>query len=184
MAHIDLKNDAPGILGPMAYKPVTAMALNNLAETILKGPSTLTQGEREVIAGVVSYLNECNFCHRSHAAAAEACLDKATGYVKAIAQDIEGSDQSPKMKALLNIAKKVQKDGRTVKTEDIARAKTVGATDEEIHDTVLVAAAFCMFNRYVDGLGTFAPEEGAQYYAMTGERLSTLGYMSPKPVTA
>jgi uncharacterized peroxidase-related enzyme len=181
MAHIDLKNGAPGILGLMAYKPVAAQALNHLAETILRGPSSLTQGERELIAGAVSYFNECNFCHRSHAAAAEFCLDKELGYTKKVAQDIEGSDVSPKMKALLKIAKKVQKDGRTVNTEDVNLAKTQGATDEEIHDAVLVAAAFCMFNRYVDGMGTFAPPEGAEYYSQTGKRLGELGYQSSKP---
>jgi uncharacterized peroxidase-related enzyme len=181
MAHINLNNDAPGILGLMAYKPSTALALNQLAETILRGPSSLSQGDREVIAGVVSYLNECNFCHRSHAAAAEFCLDKEAGYVKKVAQNIEGSDASPKLKALLQIAKKVQKDGRLVTGEDIARAKEVNATEEEIHDTVIVAAAFCMFNRYVDGLGTFAPDEGAPYYQATGKRLGMEGYTAPKP---
>ena len=182
MAHINLKNDAPGILGLMAYKPTTALALNNLAETILRGPSSLTQGERELIAGAVSYFNECNFCHRSHAAAAEACLDKEVGYTRKVAQDIEGSDVTPKMKALLQIAKKVHKDGRSVNKEDVARATNDGATEEEIHDTVIVAAAFCMFNRYVDGMGTFAPAEGDPYYEATGKRLANLGYMAPKPV--
>jgi uncharacterized peroxidase-related enzyme len=182
MAHINFNNELPGILGPMIYKGATGLALNNLAETILRGPSTLSQGEREVIAGVVSYFNECHFCHRSHAAAAEFCLDKPAGYVKKVASDIEGSDVSPKMKALLQIAKKVQKDGRTVVTTDIKRAKDNGATEEEIHDTVLVAAAFCMFNRYVDGLGTFAPAEGDAYYIASGKRLGTDGYMSPKPM--
>lgn len=181
MAHINLNSSAPGILGLMAFKPSTAQALNNLAETVLRGPSPLTQGERELIAGVVSYFNECDFCHRSHAAAAEACLQVESGFVKKVAQDIEGADVSPKMKALLLIAKKVHKDGRLVNADDIFRAKSSGASEEEIHDTVIVAAAFCMFNRYVDGLGTFAPEEGNPYYAATGVRLSTLGYLSEKP---
>lgn len=183
MAHINLKNEAPGIIGLMAYKPSTAFALNQLAETILRGPSSLTQGERELIAGAVSYFNECNFCHRSHAAAAEFCLDKEQGYTAKVAQDIEESDVSPKMKALLQIAKKVHKDGRTVSKSDVERALNCGATDEEVHDTVIVAAAFCMFNRYVDGMGTFAPEEGAPYYKATGERLGKLGYMSAKPTS-
>lgn len=181
MAHIDLKNEAPGILGLMAYKPNTALALNNLAETILRGPSSLSQGERELIAGAVSYFNECNFCHLSHAAAAEFCLQKDSGYVRKVAMDIEGSDIAPKMKTLLQIAKKVHKDGRQVLAEDVAKAKSLGATDEEVHDTVLVAAAFCMFNRYVDGMGTYAPPAGAEYYTMTGKRLGELGYMSAKP---
>ena len=183
MSHINLNNDAPGILGLMAYKPSTANALNNLAETILRGPSTLTQGERELIAGAVSYFNECNFCHRSHAAAAEYCLKKDVGYTQKVAEDIEGSDVTPKMKALLQIAKKVQKDGRTVTTADVKKAIENGATEEEVHDTVIVAAAFCMFNRYVDGMGTFAPEATSPYYAQTGKRLGELGYMSSKPMS-
>lgn len=182
MAHIDLKNEAPGVLGLMAYKPTTALALNQLAETILRGPSSLTQGERELIAGSVSYFNECNFCHRSHAAAAEYCLDRPAGYTESVARNIEGSDVSPKMKALLQIAKKVHKSGKDVSADDINRAKTTGATDEEIHDTVIIAAAFCMFNRYVDGLATFTPEAGAPYYAATGKRLGEFGYLSPKPL--
>jgi uncharacterized peroxidase-related enzyme len=181
MAHIDLKNDYPGILGPMAFKPETGLALNQLAEAALRGNSTLTQGERELIAGCVSFWNNCNFCHRSHAAAAEFCLKSEPGFTKSVAQNVDGAPITEKMKALLKIAHKVQQDGKKVQTADIDLAKSKGATDMEIHDTVLVAAAFCMFNRYVDGLGTFAPEEGAPYYFATGERLGTVGYLAPKP---
>lgn len=181
MAHINLNNQAPGILGLMAYKPTTATALNQLAETILRGPSPLSQGERELIAGVVSFLNECQFCHRSHAAVADYCLDKPKGYCKSVAQNIEGSDVSEKMKSLLKIASIVQKSGRNVSKSDIDFALSNGAVEEEIHDTIMIAAAFCMFNRYVDGLGTFAPEENNIHYEKTAERLSKLGYMATKP---
>lgn len=181
MAHIDLRNEAPGILGLMAYKPITALALNQLAETILRGPSSLNQGERELIAGVVSYYNDCSFCHLSHAAVAEFCLDREYGYTAKVASDIEGSDVSSKMKGLLHIAKKVHEGGRAVSTEDIARAKSSGASDEEIHDTVLVAAAFCMFTRYVDGLGTFTPRPDDPYYVKAAIRLGEKGYLAPKP---
>lgn len=182
MAHIELNNKAPGILGLMFYKESTAMALNNLAETILRGPSPLTQGERELIAGVVSYLNNCNFCHRSHAAVADYCLKEPNGFCKEVAMDIEGSTKiSDKMKALLLIAKAVQKLGTEVTPKHIENAKKVGCIDEEIHDTVLIASAFCMFNRYVDGLGTFAPAENDPHYFATAERLANLGYMASKP---
>lgn len=181
MAHIDLQNAYPGILGPMAFKPSTGLALNQLAESILRGLSPLTQGERELIAGCVSYWNDCNFCHRSHAAVAEYCLKEADGYVKYIAQDIDNAPVSMKMKALLKLAQKVQKDGKSVLASDIKFAKDQGTTDIEIHDAILIAAAFCMFNRYVDGLGTYAPPEGDRVYLETGKRLATEGYIAPKP---
>jgi alkylhydroperoxidase/carboxymuconolactone decarboxylase family protein YurZ len=85
---------------------------------------------------------------------------------------------SGKMKSLLAIAAKVQKDGRKVTPEDIAAARGQGATDKEIHDAVLIAAAFCMFNRYVDGLATWAPDDPAVYDAI-GRQRATEGYKTP-----
>ncbi len=181
MSYIDLKNEAPGILGLMAFRPDAARALNNLAETVLRGPSTMSQGDRELIAGCVSYWNDCDFCHRSHAAVAEFCLDKEMGYTEMVAKNIDASPVTAKMKALLKVAQKVQKSGRNVSQEDVTAAKTAGATDIEIHDSILIAAMFCMFNRYVDGHGTFAPEKGANYYSQTGKRLGVDGYMAAKP---
>ena len=67
------------------------------------------------------------------------------------------------MKALLSIAGSVQKSGKSVTEQQIDEARSKGATDREIHDTVLIAAAFCMYNRYVDGLGTWAPQD-RQFY--------------------
>lgn len=182
MAHIDLQNEAPGILGLMAYRPEAAKALNHLAETVLRGPSTMSQGDRELIAGCVSYWNNCDFCHRSHAAVAEFCLDKESGYTEKIAKDIDAAPITQKMKALLKLAQKVQKSGREVAQGDVTLAKNAGATDIEIHDSILIAAMFCMFNRYVDGHGTFAPEKNAPYYAQTGKRLGVDGYTAPKPM--
>jgi hypothetical protein len=80
------------------------------------------------------------------------------------------------MKALLAIAGKVQKGGKHVTTKDVERAREQGATDKEIHDTVLIAAAFCMFNRYVDGLATWAPTDPAMYRE-NGKRLAEKGYV-------
>jgi uncharacterized peroxidase-related enzyme len=176
MAHITLKEGLPGIVGPLNFRPETAKPLNELAHTLLTGPSTLEQGEREMIAAYVSHRNECTFCHNSHAAAAQYLLRDKPGVVAAACLDPRTADISEKMKALLNIAGKVQKDGRLVTAEDVAAARAGGATDIEIHDTVLIAAAFCMFNRYVDGLGTWTPTDPAMY-EMMGERLATTGYV-------
>lgn len=176
MPHINLPEGLPGITGPMAFRPETAKPLNELAEILLMGPSTLTSGERELIATYVSYQNQCHFCHSCHGAAAAHHLEGREDIVDAVRTDFRNAPISDKLKALLAIAGKVRIDGRLVAPEDIAEARAHGATDTEIHDTVLIAAAFCMYNRYVDGLGTWAPQERAAYRPV-GERLATQGYV-------
>lgn len=176
MAHIQLPEGLPGIVGPLTYSPDTAKPLLLLAETLLRGPNTLTSAEREMIAAHVSYRNECDFCQLSHSAAAAAHLKGNYDLVEQIKIDPEAAAVSDKLKALLAIAGKVQQGGKLVTSEDIARAKQEGATDKEIHDTVLIAAAFCMYNRYVDGLATFQPLDREAYREM-GEDMAHQGYM-------
>jgi uncharacterized peroxidase-related enzyme len=175
MAHIELPEGIPGILGPMAIRPETAVHLNGLAETLLRGPSTLTSGERELIAARVSHGNACTFCHMSHGAAAAAHLDGDEALVQAVKEDPGSADISPKLRALLAIADQVRVGGQAVTAEAVEAARAEGATDIEIHDAVLIAAAFSMFNRYVDGLGTWQPE-GLEAYRPMGERLASIGY--------
>ena len=180
MAHIPVPDDLPGILGPFAFSPDTAKPMRDLANVLLRGPSTLTPAEREMIATYVSSRNGCDFCRLSHAAAASAHLGGDEGLIEHVVLNYETAHISDKMKALLAIAGKVQDDGKRVTADDIARAKGQGATDKEIHDTVLIAAAFCMFNRYVDGLGTWQPRDPAMYRDM-GQRMATQGYVRTEP---
>ena len=180
MAYINLNNQFPGIVGLMHYRPDTAKPLNELAEILLRGDSTLTSAEREMIASYVSYQNECHFCHSSHGAAAAHHLDGDLSLLNDIKEGFKKTVLSPKMRALLKIAKKVQMLGNRVSPDDIQAARTQGATDREIHDTVLIAAAFCMYNRYVDGLGTWAPEED-EAYDETGRMLAKEGYLNSIP---
>ncbi|UTA69295.1 carboxymuconolactone decarboxylase family protein [Emticicia sp. 21SJ11W-3] len=180
MAHIKLLNEElPGISGLLNHNPRTAIPLLNLAETLLRGPSTLTRGERELIASYVSHLNNCHFCHTSHGAAAAAHLGCDLNIIDDIKQNFAETAISPKLRDLLNIAAQVQKGGRHVTEKEIEVARNEGATDEEIHDSVLIAAAFCMFNRYVDGLGTWAPKENEAYREM-GQRMAFAGYNRPR----
>ncbi len=175
MPHIDLPDGLPGIRGLLNQYPETAEPLLALAQTLLRGDSTLSAGERELIATYVSSRNECVFCASSHGAAAKHLLDDDFSLIEQVWRDPDAAPISDKLKALLNIAGKVQRSGKAVAEEDVARARSEGATDKEIHDTVLIAAAFCMFNRYVDGLGTWAPEELGAYDAM-GAVLAEEGY--------
>jgi uncharacterized peroxidase-related enzyme len=178
MPHIALPDGLPGITSAFAFRPETAAPLRQLADVLLRGPSSLTSGEREMIAAFVSARNECAFCHASHRAAAAHHLDGNYDLVDAVRCDPETAPISSKLKALVAIAAKVQQSGRAVTSADIARARGEGATDVEIHDAVLIAAAFCMFNRYVDGLATVTPSDPASYDQM-GQRMAKEGYVRP-----
>jgi uncharacterized peroxidase-related enzyme len=172
MAYIDLGVDEekfPGITGPMKFRPETAQPLNMLAEVLLRAPNSLPPGERELIAAYVSGLNDCDFCSSSHSAFAAVQLDAGMSVVDQVHADLESAPVSPKLKALLRIAGAVQQSGRAVTPELIEAAREQGATDVELHDTVLIAAAFCMYNRYVDGLGTLAPGGPQDYLPMAAQ---------------
>ena len=176
MPHIDLPAHLPGIRAAMAFRPETAAPLNDLVEVLLTAPNSLSPADRELIATHVSTRNDCYYCATIHGAVAAAHLDNED-LVRHVKLDFEHADISPKLKALLNVAGKVQRGGKHVTAEDIARARAEGATDIEIHDTVLIAAAFCMFNRYVDGLATVQPRD-EEMYRQRGKMVARDGYVS------
>jgi uncharacterized peroxidase-related enzyme len=178
MAHIDLGIDEtvyPGINGPMRFRPETAKPLNELADVLLWGPHSMSRGERELIAAYVSGLNECKFCASSHSAFAAFQLEDGMELVHQVHTDLDSAPVSEKLRALLRIAGAVQETGRKVTSDMIEAARAEGATDLEIHDTVLIAAAFCMYNRYVDGLGTWAPSD-PNMYEEAARRIAANGY--------
>ena len=175
MPHIDLPQ-LPGIVGLLVQYPQTAGPLNGLADALLRGPSSLTAAERETIAGYVSARNECTFCAETHGAVARHLHGDQAGTVDKVFKDGERADVGPKLQALLAIAEKVRVDGRSVSTADVDRARESGADDKAIHDTVLIAAAFCMFNRYVDGLATLTPDK-PELYARHAKNLAEGGYL-------
>lgn len=181
MAYIDLPNDLPGIRGLMAFRPETAKPLNELAETLLHSEdNSLSRGEREMIAAYVSSLNDCSFCQHVHGAMAQHYFQCDTQFIDIIKQDYESAAISNKLKSLLSIAGSVQKGGKHVTEQQIENARRRGATDREIHDTVLIAAAFCMFNRYVDGLHTWAPQDRQVYIGRAAMRAAE-GYANSNP---
>lgn len=175
MAHIALPEGLPGISGGFAFRPETAKPMRELAHVLLHEENSLTPGERELIATYVSSQNDCYFCQASHGAAA-ACHLGGDDVVKRVKTDLESAPVSPKLKALLAIAGKVQRDGKLVTDQDVERARREGASDVEIHDAVLIAAAFCMYNRYVDGLNTWQPRDAGSYVEM-GKHLAEHGYL-------
>jgi uncharacterized peroxidase-related enzyme len=176
MAHINLPDGLAGPRGPMTFRPETAVPLSQLAEVLLRGPSALTRAERELIGTYVSSENDCRYCQTIHGAVAAHYLGGDEKLVRSVKRDFLSADISPKLKALLNIAGKVQQSGKSVTTKDVERARNQGATDLEIHDTVLIAASFCMMNRYVDGLAAWTPD-GDDFYRRRAATLAEQGYV-------
>ena len=183
MPHIALAEGLPGITAAFDFRPETAVHMRAMADELLRGPNTLTAAEREMIATYVSSRNDCRFCTNSHRAAAAHHLDGDYALVDTVCANPDAAPVSGKLKALLAIAARVQRSGRDVTADDVSRARAEGATDREIHDVVLIAAMFAMFNRYVDGLATWAPDEPAAYDAM-GRRMAHEGYVRRAPVTS
>ena len=174
MPHIELESHLPGITGLLEYRKDTGQPIRDLTQILMRGHSTLTEAERELIATIVSHGNQCKFCTTAHAAAADLLLgDKTT--TQLMRDDIELTPVSEKMKALLTIAAAVGKNGKLVTPEMVTRAKGEGATDLEIHDTVLIAALFSLYNRYVDGMATSMPNNDA-YFDVLADRLVNHGY--------
>jgi uncharacterized peroxidase-related enzyme len=179
MPHIALEQGVPGIVSAFAFRPETATPMRELAETLLRGPSSLSSADRETIAAYVSSRNECRFCQLSHSAAAAEHLggsDAHYALIESVKADLDSASVTPKLRSLLRIAGKVQQGGKQVTSADIAAAREQGATDLDIHDAVLVAAAFCMYNRYVDGLATWQPDDPNSYRPM-GKRMAHEGYV-------
>lgn len=178
MAHIPVPDEVPGIRSLVLFRPETGQYLYELVQRLLRGESTLSEAERELIAAYVSHRNECMFCSNSHAAASRCLYGNERNIVDEVFLDMPAANISDKMKALLTIAGKVQVSGKEVSEKDIAAARKHQATDREIHDTVLIAATFSMFNRYVDGLASLTPTDPAVYEEM-GKRMAK-GYTFPQ----
>jgi len=177
MAHIKLDEKLPGIRGLFAFRPETALPMSELAEVLLHTPgSTLSMADRELIATYVSSQNDCFYCQSAHGAIAAIHLGGNMDLVKQVKLDFEAAEVSKKLKALLAIAGKVQQGGKKVTPADVERARQEGATDLEIHDTVLIAAFFCLCNRYVDGLATWAPQD-AETYTQRAAPVARDGYV-------
>jgi uncharacterized peroxidase-related enzyme len=179
MAHINVPEGVPGIRSLVMFRPETGQHLYELAQVLLRGESPLSKAERELIAMHVSNRNNCVFCMSSHAAAARELYADERLLVDCVLEDATAAPLSNKMRALLNIASKVQLNGKEVTTNDVAEARRHGAGDRDIHDTVLIAATFCMFNRYVDGLASLTPTD-PNIYAEMGKRMAAIGYALPK----
>lgn len=178
MAHIQLPAGLLGMRALVTYRPETGQHLYGFTQELMRGESPLSAAERELIATHVSAGNQCSYCMSSHAATARELFGEDKGVVDQVIADAATAPVTPKMRALLEIAGRVRQSGKSVTDADIAAARAAGAGDRDIHDTVLIAAAFSLFNRYVDGLASAAGIDPSSYAEM-GKRLSSVGYQPP-----
>ena len=182
MPHIALPPNKPGMVALGAYRPDVYSRIASLANLLLheSNPySTLSLGDRELIATYVSSLNNCNYCQAAHGSVAAAHLQDPK-LVEGVKANFETSALTPKMKSLLRIAGLVQRSGKDVSKSAVESAKREGASDMDVHDSVLIASMFCMFNRYVDGLDTEIPSDMAAF-ASRGAVIAEKGYIMPVP---
>jgi uncharacterized peroxidase-related enzyme len=167
MPHVTIPAQLPpGVPGLMQYRPETGRPLSSLAEVLLRSANTLTAADRELIAAHVSALNQCRFCTSTHTEVSAQQHPEGRALIDKVMADPDSAPITPKLKALLAIATAVQGSGRDVTEALVTSARGHGATDTEIHDAVLIAAAFCMFNRYCDGLAAVTPHDPAAYIGM------------------
>jgi uncharacterized peroxidase-related enzyme len=177
MPYVQVNPQLPGIVGLLHFRPDTGKLICELVEALLRGPSTLSRGERELIGTFVSSCNGCEFCTSSHAAFAAAQLPEGMALVDDVRANVVSAAVSPKLAALLRIAQATAQGGKKVRPDLVAAAIEAEATDREIHDTVLIAAVFCMCNRYVDGLATLTPQDPSDYTRLADD-IVTRGYLS------
>jgi uncharacterized peroxidase-related enzyme len=178
--------DAPGIVAAMHLSPGLALHLRGLADELLVKDlpgATLTRADRELIATAVSAANDCFYCMDSHGAFASELLRRgdAEGVDRLVDHLKSGTSEgvSPKMSALLTIARAVQQNARGLTRDDVSRARAAGATDADTQLAVLIASAFCMYNRMVDGLRARTPPSADAYRARAVE-IADHGYSDPR----
>jgi len=176
--------DAPGILTALNLTPGLGVHLRGLADQLLVEDfegTTLHRYEREMLATATSAGNDCFYCMDSHGAFATALLeiDGRDDLVPTIEVIKDGGSDglSPKMAALLHISRTVRRQPLDLTAEDIAAAHGEGATDADIQLAVLIAAAFSMYNRLVDGFRAMTPPSAEVYRERAGQ-IAEHGYSS------
>jgi uncharacterized peroxidase-related enzyme len=181
--------DVPGILAAIRLTPGLGVHLRGLADELLVNDfpgATIRRGEREMLATAVSAANDCFYCMDSHGAFASAVLERsgATELLPLVETIKLGSSEGfdDKMRALLHIARTVRREPRDLTAADVAAAHDGGASDADVQLAVLIAAAFSMYNRMVDGFRARTPPTAEAYRSRAAE-IAEHGY-SDQRVTA
>jgi uncharacterized peroxidase-related enzyme len=182
--------DVPGILVAMHLTPTLGVHLRALADEVLVNEypcATISRHERELLATAVSAGNDCYFCMDSHGAFATALMEQSGVTDRLplvdVAKDGASAGFDPKMEALLHIARTVGRDALELTAADVAAARGAGATDADVQLAVLIASAFSMYNRLVDGFRARTAPTPEAYQERAGA-IAEFGYSAATPVAA
>jgi uncharacterized peroxidase-related enzyme len=174
--------DVPGILTALTLTPALGVHLRGLADELLVDEfagATISRHQREMLATAVSAANDCFYCMDSHGAFASALLERnAAQELLPLVDEIKlGSSDGfdPKMQALLHVARTVRREPRELTRADVTAALDAGASDQDVQLAVLIAAAFSMYNRIVEGFRARTPPT-AEVYRERAEQIADHGY--------
>jgi uncharacterized peroxidase-related enzyme len=178
--------DVPGILAAIRLTPGLGVHLRGLADELLVHDfpgATISRGEREMLATATSAANDCFYCMDSHGAFATAVLEQSGSADLVPLVDVikVGSSDGlgPKMQALLHIARTVRRQPLDLTQADVDAALAAGASDADTQLAVLIAAAFSMYNRMVDGFRAKTPPT-AEAYRDRAAQIAEHGYSDPR----
>ena len=142
----------PNVLVNYALRPSHLLRWNEHYEELMKGDSGLSKAEREMIAVVVSVANECRYCIAAHSAALRK-LTKDPALADAIADDHTSAPLEPRVRAMLDYARKLTLHPTAMSEADVEGLRAAGWTDEDVMDIAEVTGMFNLTNRMASGLG-------------------------------
>ena len=172
MTHLDSIPKDGVLLDVFRAFPGAARHLIMYHEVLMRGPSPLSVGERELIAAYVSGLNACSYCHGIHSVTAQA-FGVPEQLIKDMVLDLDTASVDERLRPLLRFVRALTKLPTRVVQADIEAIRSAGWGDDAIHDAVAVCALFNFMNRYVEGLGISANDA---YFQLSGLRLHEGGY--------
>jgi uncharacterized peroxidase-related enzyme len=181
--------DVPGILAAIRLTPGLGIHLRGLADELLVNDfpgATIERHEREMLATATSAANDCFYCMDSHGAFATALIERSGSLdlVPLIDEIKRGSSAGldPKMQALVHISRTVRRQPLDLTAADVDAAQAAGASDADVQLAILIAAAFSMYNRMVDGFRAKTPPTAEAYRSRAGE-IAEHGYGDPRVVS-
>ncbi len=176
MAYLPSLPDDAVLLDVFRAYPQTARPLLDYHQALLRGPSPLSEAERELIAAYVSGLNACRYCHGVHAATAKA-FGMPEGTLGALLADVGTAPVTERMKPLLRYVGKLTLTPAKIIPGDAEAVLAAGWEEQALHDAVAVCGLFSLMNRLVEGLGITAGED---YFIAAARRLTGTGYTGLK----
>lgn len=158
----------------LRLSPAAGAALLEMHEAIMRSPSPLSPGQRELIAAYVSGLNRCQYCHGVHAETAKAYEDIPRAAVDRMLVDLETAGFDDKIKPILRLARKLTEAPAALTDADTRAVLDAGWDEKALHDAIMVVCCFNFMNRLLEGHGVHGSEA---LFKQRGPMLKKYGYL-------